>query len=312
MFEESTVLVLGAGASAPYGYPIGTELKDRIIKTLKRMRLEHSGWVNELDFSDKLILDFITKFEISPRPSIDSFLVYQDDEEFTELGKLAIVDVISKCENPRRIADDDWYKYFARFLYDCPFDEIGKDIGILTYNYDRSLEYYLHNSLLPSYGSKSHTECISKLNNVPLLHMYGRLDPLPWESDKGRTYGTLLTTLQLQKVSKNIKLVQEAKKGDVIHKTNRMLLGAERIYFLGLNLLNIPNLNLLDLGTLSKKTKLIGTAYDLTDGEKGRIEKYFKEKIETPGELPKFLESYIELGDILDKTLGTIRKINPF
>jgi len=37
MIEKSTVLVLGTGASEPYRYPIGSELKDRIITDLKEM-----------------------------------------------------------------------------------------------------------------------------------------------------------------------------------------------------------------------------------------------------------------------------------
>ena len=35
MFKKNTVFVLGAGASKPYGYPIGSELIDDIINDLK-------------------------------------------------------------------------------------------------------------------------------------------------------------------------------------------------------------------------------------------------------------------------------------
>jgi hypothetical protein len=32
MINKKTVLVLGAGASKPYGLPLGTELRDSVIK----------------------------------------------------------------------------------------------------------------------------------------------------------------------------------------------------------------------------------------------------------------------------------------
>ena len=48
MIETPTVLILGAGASKPYGYPIGSELKSRIISSLKGMVEADNGWVHDL------------------------------------------------------------------------------------------------------------------------------------------------------------------------------------------------------------------------------------------------------------------------
>jgi len=47
MIEKSTVLVLDTGASEPYRYPIGSELKDRIITDLKEMI--DNNWVGLLN-----------------------------------------------------------------------------------------------------------------------------------------------------------------------------------------------------------------------------------------------------------------------
>lgn len=39
MISEDTVFVLGAGASAPYGYPIGSELRDDVcLNFMKDMK----------------------------------------------------------------------------------------------------------------------------------------------------------------------------------------------------------------------------------------------------------------------------------
>ena len=34
LIETSTLFILGAGASAPYGYPLGSELRDNINKDI--------------------------------------------------------------------------------------------------------------------------------------------------------------------------------------------------------------------------------------------------------------------------------------
>jgi len=55
-------------------------------------------------------------------------------------------------------------------------------------------------------------------NNFPILHMYGRLDPLPWESREGRIYGEACSSELLNNVSKNIKLVHDVKKDKTINE----------------------------------------------------------------------------------------------
>src|ERR1039458_10590252 len=173
MIEKPTVLILGAGASKPYDYPLGSELKSDIIKSLKIMLETNTGWVTELGCDNDLIWDFISKFSASPRTSIDSFLNYQK-KEFEKIGKIAIVDAISKCEDKNKFypKNDDWYTYLANFLFDCSFDDISNNkIGIITYNYDRSLEFFLNYSLLASYDECDNPEeCIAKLKEIPVVH----------------------------------------------------------------------------------------------------------------------------------------------
>jgi len=85
MINVPTVLVLGAGSSKPYGYPIGSRLKNDIIAELQLSLDTDSGWINELDIDKELVKEFIKKFDRSPKSSIDSFLAQQ--KKYTEIGK---------------------------------------------------------------------------------------------------------------------------------------------------------------------------------------------------------------------------------
>lgn len=306
MIEVPTVLILGAGASKPYGFPLGIELKDNIISNLGKMADNNSGWASEPKFDEDLVFLFIDKFAMSTRSSIDSFLAYHEDD-FKEIGKIAIVDAISKCENDNKLhpGDDDWYTYLANFIYECPFEEIGNNkIGIITYNYDRSLESFLYYSLLASYKEGSYPEeCVLKLNEIPIVHMYGRLDPLPWESKDGRPYGKSCSRDKLFEMSNDIRLIQEATKEEIPTQANALIKNAKKVYFLGLDLRRRENLELLDLSLLRGK-QVLSTAYDLKHGERNNISSYLTTKTENA--------TFIHVSGEYMKSLEAIKTYMPF
>jgi len=322
MIDTPTVLILGAGASKPYGYPLGSELKDKVIHSLDAMVENESGWVDELDINPFLVKDFTKKFKDSKRPSIDSFLAKQK-EEFTEIGKIAIVDAISKCEkpeivDPKRLKSnntmdhiDDWYSYLIEILYECDVDQIGRNLSIISYNYDRSLEYFFLRPLQGTFKElESIEDCAKKIAKIPIIHMYGRLEPLPWEkhlynsNNASRDYGEKCSSDDLLKISKNIKLIQEAKNNVTKYDADNLIKRANKIYFLGMDLYrNRENVNLLDVSLFDGKT-LVATGYSLELGERNRITKFF-------GHIPK-VQVRPNFNISSSKTLKTIRGQNPF
>jgi hypothetical protein len=305
MIKRSTLLVLGAGASEPYGYPIGSALKEKIITEITEMVKSDSGWVNELGFDIDFVSDFVARFIISPRPSIDSFLAY-DKEEFSEIGKIAIVDAISKCEkfNNFNSIDDDWYTYFTSFLYKCHFDDIcNNKIGIISFNYDRSLEWFLYHTLLASYEEGDYPEkCVPKLKGIPIAHIYGRLDQLPWENSVGRAYGNRCSNEELFKISKNINLIHEIKGKQITKQANSLIEKADKVYFLGLDLRNRENLEILDLSVLDGKS-ILGTGYQLKEGEITQICSNLNSRMK---------ECSINISGYNIKSLEAIRTYMPF
>ncbi len=175
MITTNTVLILGAGASVPFGFPTGEGLKNEMCNRT----LLSDGLVNILrssGFNAETIGRFRTALIRSGRPSVDAFLEYR--EEFVDVGKAAIACTLLPLEKTDRLFDcwmqkgekpDDnmgnWYQHLFGVLSDgVPFDDFDKNkLGIITFNYDRSLEQYLFTALKNSYP-KTDTECGQKLN----------------------------------------------------------------------------------------------------------------------------------------------------
>ncbi|MBF4474545.1 hypothetical protein [Methanobacterium formicicum] len=298
MIETPTTLILGAGASKPYGYPLGNDLKDKIIHSLNAMVENESGWVDELDINPFLVTEFTQKLKGSKRPSIDSFLKKQK-LEFKDIGKLAIADIISKCEkpeinDPRRLKsditldeNDDWYTNLVEILYECDeVEQVSENINIISYNYDRSLEYFLLQPLKDTFKElKNVKQAAEIIKEIPIIHMYGRLDPLPWEepSDEtqNRDYGEKCTSDDILRISQSIILMYEAEKKGYIDRANEVVNKSKRVYFLGLDLYrNRKNIELLDLSLLQTKRVLV-TAYELGGGKIKNVTNFF-EKVQRP------------------------------
>lgn len=102
MIKTPTVLILGAGASKPYGFPLGEKLKVDMCKELTdqgqplftRM-LQTTGRLEED------IKHFANQLWRSEQPSVDAFL--ERRKEFLDIGKEAISCALVPCEEEKRL-----------------------------------------------------------------------------------------------------------------------------------------------------------------------------------------------------------------
>ena len=203
MFTEKTVLVLGAGASAGYGFPTGETLRNDIISGIRTDPIAYIphfslGFGNPSPTELQKVTDFASALLESGQGSIDAFLRRQKgNESFRKIGKFAIAkELIPKEQAALAETHNEWYTQLWQFLdseasWDrisdnqlaiiltgagyidrsrCPVaagDGIGPRSGVqrtmllvVTYNYDRSLEHYLHTALTTSYdGQATRQEC---------------------------------------------------------------------------------------------------------------------------------------------------------
>ena len=120
MITESTVFILGAGSSWPYGYPTGLELRHFICNNFPSIVRSYLNQSDEF-FSKKIIEktvydanEFAEIFFKSSTSSIDLFL--ESSHNFSEIGRIAILCAIFFAEKNSQFRENskknnDWYFY---------------------------------------------------------------------------------------------------------------------------------------------------------------------------------------------------------
>jgi hypothetical protein len=200
-----------------------------------------------------------------------------------DIGKITIAAFLINHEEDVRLrlsGKDNWYMY----LYDrikASFEQLDQNkISFITFNYDRSLEQFLFEAIRNRFG-KSPSECAEKMKNIPIVHLYGQLDPLPWQGKDGREYTPRNNLVErLRAAPRNIKLISDERdiaNSEEFQKAYGLIRNAERIYFLGFSFdeTNLERLNT----TLMKGKSLISTGLGLEPTKFRRVRKYFFDKI---------------------------------
>ncbi|HEX9911894.1 MAG TPA: hypothetical protein VGB01_01450 [candidate division Zixibacteria bacterium] len=268
MITHPTVLVLGAGASIPYGFPSGLQLMNTIITKLDSNSPNNFiKSLKEFSIADDEIRTFRDDLINSNALSVDAFLEYRP--EFLNLGKLAITLALIPLEEEHKLSDftnrgESWYANLFNKL-NASFDAFSENkLSIITFNYDRSIEHCLFKSMRSKY-KKSDGECAEKLSKLPMIHVHGRLGALPWQGEKGRAYSPradLLKLEEIKNVSEQIVVIPEAEDtSSEFEAAFRSMKIANFIYFLGFG---YHEMNLRRLKTDELKSSSIrGTGFRL-------------------------------------------------
>jgi len=272
MITHSTVLVLGAGASMPYGFPSGLQLLNTVITKLDSNSPDNFiRSIKEFNIADDEIRTFRYDLINSNALSVDAFLEYRP--EFLNLGKLAITLALIPLEEEHKLSDftnrgESWYAYLFNKL-NAPFDAFSENkLSIITFNYDRSLEHCLFKSMRSKY-KKSDEECAEKLSKLPMIHVHGRLGALPWQGEKGRAYSPradLLKLEEIKNVSEQIVVMREAEDtSSEFQDAFNLMKFSSKIYYLGFGYHEM-NLRRLKIDELKFQFQ-IGTGHGLGDAE---------------------------------------------
>ena len=247
MITKSTTLILGAGASKDFGFPLGHELLVEVCELLTRGG--YKDRLIQLQHQARTIEAFRHDLSQSGSPSVDAFLEHRT--EFIDLGKVAIAIAMLPHERESIFPlpaplfapqNNHWYKYLLNKLQTNFKDIENNKLSIVTFNYDRSLEHYLFESLKSRYG-KNDEECAEKINKIRIVHVYGQLGLLPWQKDycamQGVTipYGYEPNLEELQDCARSINIVHEDTENmatnSSLQEASQLINGAERVYFLG-------------------------------------------------------------------------------
>ena len=235
MINKPTVLVLGAGASQPYGFPLGRELLFKVIQGLEEGRDIRNGLL-DMGFDPDLLDTFQEELHGSMQLSVDAFLERRaKDTEWVEVGKLAIAWALMPCEKETLLLPkkkQKWYEHLFAKIADSPNKFRKNRLSVITFNYDRSFEQFLFLGLKNSFGLDDE-DAIELVESVPIVHVHGQLGPLPWEED-GRPYDDPQYGEEIEQAAAGIRIVHEAATNDSVYKKARgWLTRAEVVAFLG-------------------------------------------------------------------------------
>lgn len=272
MITTPTVLVLGAGASCPYGFPIAGELKALICEAFSHPTAKACQFLGEnTEHSADKFFEFRDAFLKSGQSSVDAFLEHRPD--LLDVGKLAIAYCLVPFEDEAKLYQPDesrggnWYGYLWEKL-NSRFEEIGENkLSVITFNYDRSLEHFLLNAFHYSHN-REFDECAQTLAKIPIIHVYGQLSTCSYSSyplQRYNQYRPEPDRLINVGAARGITLLHEEAE---VAAVRDVLRHAKRICFLGFgyHALNVARLNI--GGSLDLSTTIMGTMCGLIGMEK--------------------------------------------
>lgn len=280
MIDIPVVLVLGAGASFPYGFPLGQGLRDKALKPPASDLPQALAGIH--DSLAMQLPEFQSELRSARRRSVDAFL--EARPEFEALGKLVIAYHLMRIESEEKLyavnSEEDWYQYLIEMMLTDGFEGFQHNkLAILTYNYDRSLEYYMF-KMLKGCG-RSDAECRTAMQGIPILHLHGQLGLLPELTDEGRRYENTIDSKRLQHAAKGIRIVHDdsLENDDVFTEAQTRLKQAHYVIFLGFGYLakNVERLKLSEFRT--PDTSYWGTGVKVRTSEAQYYARQFPKEI---------------------------------
>ena len=266
MINRRVVLVLGAGASNPYGFPLAGEMIQKAVAGEQNLVPR----LTELGFHKPDVEVFLQEMLKSQLPSIDAFLEHRP--EFLDVGKATLAFYVILREDENELLNlrnrEHWYRYLYGLMKTIRLHEFSRNkLSIVTFNYDRSLEHYLATALMASHG-KSLQDVLQVLNALPIVHVYGKLGELPGRGADGRPYNTELTPDSLEKAIGGIRIVSEGTDHTSrFAPAHHLIANADEVVFLGFGY-HRENVSRLELGQhMPNSARLTGTVVGFTHAE---------------------------------------------
>jgi hypothetical protein len=335
LFKKDTVFVMGAGASAEFGLPVGIDLADTIARL---MRFEiNCGLVKN---GDPFILNVLNNKSncdnkaikehrdaarrisegITHAGSIDQYLdMHGNDEMAVFCGKAAIVKAILEAEkesglyydstqHPRMInfnkLQDHWMKPFFKQLTDrrrkSDLDQIFSGITIICFNYDRCIEHYLIHALQELYAISAN-EAAKLVELLEIYYPYGKVGKLKTElGQPGVAFGADLGINEFIQAVQGIRTYTEQVEDEgSLTRIKRAITNAKAIVFLGFAY-HSQNMELLGSapGQRGEANAIFGTAFGMSD-HNAKVASDLAQKL-TRGYTPMIeIDSNLKCGQLL-------------
>lgn len=269
MFNRRTLFVVGAGASAEVGLPVGTKLASTIA-TMLDIRFDEFGqrrvsgdadlFSQFLQFHPNELNDYqsacwLIRDGVRLSNSIDDFLdVYSQNQRVKEVGKTAVVKAILEAERDSKlfydksniynkmdmsVIEDTWFIKFIRMLgRGVPLDRVESifdKVAFIVFNYDRCIEHFLFLAIRQLYSLDERSAGLL-MDKLSIIHPYGVVANIPHSNRNGVDFGggpDRLTAPYLE-LSKRIRTyTEQIKDPDEIKVIQEKVMAAEKVVFLG-------------------------------------------------------------------------------
>src|SRR5262249_9458227 len=251
MFKRPTLFVLGAGASAEVGLPLGSELAAIISKKMDirfdDFGMKHVGSGDAELFAQVLYRHrqeanayqraaWLIRDGISLARSIDDFLdLHCSNAYVNRYGKAVIARAILEAErqsklyfdagltlNPNEVAHTWLVKFMHMLSPGIPKENVRRifeNISFIVFNYDRCLEHPLANAL-PKLYSIREEEAREIVRGLNILHPYGVVGDAPFGSNRADYFALAdaikTYTEQIDAAETTAKLVAEVERAECI------------------------------------------------------------------------------------------------
>jgi hypothetical protein len=317
VFSPKTVFIVGAGASCDFGFPTGDGLRLAIANVLQRLlvqplslddpflRAVHEVYVaagtnDELDELRRAAHRLLAALPLAI--SIDNLLhAHRQDKRMVLLGKLAICAVIIAKERSsplflqdhQRVGDvqhalmelqsftDSWYLPLVRLLAMGKdlnqLDSVFENTAFIVWNYDRCLEHFLVNAIMRYFNVEA-SRAAQIINDVTIVHPYGKAGKLPWEDGDTPVAGYGDRRPPLRSIAASILTFTESADEGVRENAVNLVEGAETLVFMGFGFLP-QNTKLLTTEATSSVKRVFATTYGIGDDDVGIIKREVGEMI---------------------------------
>jgi len=302
MITRRTVLVLGAGASEPYGFPVGASLARLISQQATQLgeALQRGTGHPLRDIALPMVLNgaldivqvraFPKAFRESSCSTVDEFVEARGNHRFLTFVKLATVHVLTQHERMETLFPDagnrpaelneevDWYRYLFGFLRTpSPTDFADNQLKVITFNFDRSFEYRLFLMVRASYGLSAE-DAGRLVAAIPVFHVHGALGGPRWLGESrpdSRDYSPDPSSEQQVELMDRIRLVHEELPDSELEPAWRWLEEAQTIAFIGFGYHRLLLQRLRMVGR-EPHCPVYGSTFGFTDTERMRIERRFE------------------------------------
>jgi hypothetical protein len=272
----TNVLILGAGASNHYGFPLAAGIVTRVSGDADGLRARAQTFGLEPKVYERVVERLLN----SGCTSVDQFAEYLDDAADIITAKALIAYHLGICEVRGALrserAGGHWYRLLANQLIGPTLEGFPqRDIAVVTFNYDRSLEQYLLDCLTARFGERhSEADIRAALLRLPIIHIYGRMGYLPGfakPDEPERAFERIETRVQMDAAIAGMHLLRELRgapgrgERDAARECLRDATG--HVVFLGFAFAQ-ENLEALDLVNTCAGKTVHGTIFDIGEDER--------------------------------------------